>query len=217
MHELRGIFHSIALFMLHRGGVGLLFVGIADSSFLVMPLANDLLVIALSADHPVRMPYFAAMAALGSTIGCAVTATLIRKAEKGVERRFAGRRFKFVESNIRKHAGWVLAVSALIPPPFPFTPVIVAAAASGYPLKKLLSVIAGARLLRFGAEGVLAILFGKRILSLAQSPVLEYAVIVLIVIAVAASAFSIYKWVKGPRASTGSAHRGATAHGLNRS
>lgn len=212
MDELRGIFHSIALFILHRGGVSLLFVGIADSSFLVMPLANDLLVIALSADHPMRMPYYVGMATLGSTIGCAVTALLSLKAEKGVERKLAGHQFKFVESNIRKNAGWVIAVSALIPPPFPFTPVIVAAAVSGYPLKKLLAVVAGARLVRFGTVGGLAIVFGKSILSLAQSAVLEYAVIALIVIAVGASAFSIYKWVKGSRPSARSSHAGATAH-----
>lgn len=212
MHELRAIFHSIALFILHRGGVGLLFVGVADSSFLVMPLANDLLVIALSADHPIRMPYYVGMAALGSTIGCAITAVLSRKAEKGVERKLTGHRFKFVESNIRKNAGWVLAVSALIPPPFPFTPVIVAAAVSGYPLKKLLGVIAGARLVRFGTEGGLAIVFGESILALAKSTALEYVVIALIVIAVAASAFSIYKWVKGSGPSARSPHAGATAH-----
>jgi membrane protein YqaA with SNARE-associated domain len=214
MDELRGIFHSIALFILRSGGVGVLFVGIADSSFLVirLPLANDLLIIALSADHPARTPYYVVMATLGSTIGCAITALVTRKAEKGVQRRFAGWRFEFVESNIRKRAGWVLALSSLIPPPFPFVPVIVAAAASGYPLKKLLAVIAGSRLVRFGAEGGLAILFGKKILSLAQSPVVEYAVITLIVIALAASAFSIYKWVKSAQPSTRSAHDGATAH-----
>jgi hypothetical protein len=211
--ELRGIFHSIALFILHSGGVGLLFVGIADSSFLVMPLANDLLIIALSADHPVRMPYYVGMATIGSTIGCAITALLTRKAEQGVRDKFAGRRYKFVESNIRKHAGWVLATSALVPPPFPFTPVIVTAAASGYPLKKLLSVIAGARLVRFGAEGGLAIFFGKGVLAMAQSPVLEYGVIALIVIAVAASAFSIYKWIIAKPTSHSVRNRSrATAH-----
>jgi membrane protein YqaA with SNARE-associated domain len=212
--ELRGVFHSIALFMLHRGGLGLLLVGIADSSFLFirLPLANDLLIIALSADHPARMPYYVGMATLGSTIGCAITALLSRKAEKGVERKLTSHRFKFVESNFRKHASWVLAISSLIPPPFPFTPAVVAAAVSGYPLKKLLSVIAGARLIRFGIEGGLAILFGKKILSLAESPAVEYVVITLIVIAVGASGFSIYKWVKGARPSTHHAHDQATAH-----
>ena len=195
--------HSFALTLFHLGGPGLFLVGIADSSFLFVPLANDLLVIALTAGHPHRMPYFAAMAALGSTAGCLILDVLSRKAESGISRKAksASKRVKFVEAHIRKHAAWALAIAALVPPPFPFTPFVAAAAASGYPRSKLLTVIAGSRFVRFGSEGALAIFLGRRILSLAQSAALQDAVIALILIAVGGSGYSIFRWAQSPKPS----------------
>ncbi|MGB7438140.1 MAG: hypothetical protein WBR26_19900 [Candidatus Acidiferrum sp.] len=212
MQSFQGFFHSIASFVFQLGGIGLLIVGIFDSSILMAPLANDLLVVALTADHPDRMAYYAVMAALGSTIGCAITDVLSRKAEEGVREKVGGRRFKFVESQLRKHAGWALALSAVIPPPFPFTPFVVAAAGTGYPRKKLLAIVAGARLVRFSAEGGLAIVYGKGILNLAKSPVVEYVIIGLIVIAVAGSGLSVFRWIQQSRSGRHAHRRTQTAY-----
>ena len=57
MHE---ILHSLAHFFYALGGVGLVLLGTLDSSFLMLPLGNDLLVVALTAHHPetdVRLEY----------------------------------------------------------------------------------------------------------------------------------------------------------------
>lgn len=88
MRVSRGFFHSIALWFFHLGGFGLLLLGIIDSSPLSAPLANDLLVAALSASHPDRMIYYAVMAAVGSTLGSLTVDVISRKAESktcGVE------------------------------------------------------------------------------------------------------------------------------------
>ena len=145
-------------------------MGIADSSPLTMPLANDLLVIALSASHHERMPYYATMAAVGSIIGCAITDAVGRKAGEEVQEKVTSRRLKFVETRLKKRAGWTLAVTALLPPPFPFTPFVAVAAGTRYPRQKLLTIVGLARLGRFLAEGTLAIGYGRRILGLARSP-----------------------------------------------
>lgn len=47
------------------GGVGLLLSALIDSSFVPLPLVTDLLLMELSSRHPLRMPYYAAMAAAG--------------------------------------------------------------------------------------------------------------------------------------------------------
>jgi len=201
MGALKQFFHSVAALIFHWGGPGLLIVGVIDSSFLTAPLANDLLVIVLTASHPGRMPYYAAMAALGSTIGCAIVDVVSRKAEKGVKHSIPSKRLGFVESHVRKRAGAALAISAVIPPPFPFTPFVVAAAIAGYPRKKLLGIVAGARLFRFAAEGALAIFYGEGILSLAKSRTMEATIVALIVLALGASAFSIFRWVRKDRTS----------------
>jgi membrane protein YqaA with SNARE-associated domain len=201
MRASQGFFHSIALWFFHLGGFGLLLLGIIDSSPLSAPLANDLLVVALSASRPHRMIFYAAMAAIGSTFGCLTVDIISRKAESKISQAVSSRRFKFVESHIRKHAAGALAFACLIPPPFPFTPFVAAAAATGYSRRKLLLIVCGVRFIRFFIEGTLAVFYGRHILALAQSPTVRYTVIVLIVLALALSGFSIFRWIQKARPS----------------
>jgi membrane protein YqaA with SNARE-associated domain len=186
--------------LLHLGGFGLLIFGALDSSFLVMPLGNDLLMVALTARHKARLPYYAAMATAGSVIGCLIMDLIARTGgEQGLEKALGSKRTEYVKKKVRKNAGWALAVASLMPPPFPFTPFVAGAAALQYPRKKLLGVVAGARFVRFSIDGLLAVLFGTRILRWAQTPVFIYAMIGLIVISIAASAISIYGWIRRSR------------------
>ena len=166
-----------------------------------MPLGNDLLMVALTARHNARLPYYAAMATAGSVIGCLIMDLIARKGgEQGLEKTLGGKRTEYVKRKVRKNAGWALAVASLMPPPFPFTPFVIAAAALEYPRRKLLSVIAITRLVRFSVEGVLAIVFGKRILQWAGSRTFQYAVVFLIVVAVLASVLSVLSWVRKSKA-----------------
>jgi membrane protein YqaA with SNARE-associated domain len=61
------------------GGLGLLAASFVDSSFVPLPLVTDLLLIDLSSRHPMRMPYYAGMAAVGSLAGCLWIYYLARK------------------------------------------------------------------------------------------------------------------------------------------
>lgn len=76
----------LAIGLLHLGGLGLLGFGALDSSFLVLPLGNDLLVVALCASHPSRSAYYFAMATAGSVIGCFITDWICRKGESGLRK-----------------------------------------------------------------------------------------------------------------------------------
>ena len=190
----------IALGLFQLGGFGLLILGVLDSSFLFMPLGNDLLIVALSAGRHARVPYYVLMATAGSVLGCLVTDVISRRGgEVGLERNMSRRRMEYIKKKIDQRAGLAIGFAALMPPPFPFTPFIAGAAAFQYPRKKLLGVIAVARLLRFSIEGLLAIRFGRSILSLAKSPAVENVVIALIVIAIGGSAFSIYRMIRRSR------------------
>jgi hypothetical protein len=64
------------------------------------------------------------------------------------------------------------------------------------PQKKALAFVAAARLMRFKIEGMLAIYNDRWTLSLEQSPVLRDFTIGMIVVAIVASACSIYGWVR---------------------
>lgn len=215
MHALQAVFQAIASWVFRLGGIGLLLVGVIDSSILMAPLANDFLVVALSATNHDRMPYYAVMAAIGSTLGSLTTDVIGRKAKEGVAAKVPSKRLKFVERQFRKRAGWTVVLAAIIPPPFPFTPFVALAAGLDYPRKKLLTLVAIARFARFVGEGALAIVYGDRILSIAKSPVVKYTIIGVIVLAVGGSAFSIVTWVRKSRGSSGG-EKGGLERGRSR-
>lgn len=194
LSHLFGVFVSL-------GGFGLLILGILDSSFLVMPLGNDLLIIALTARNHARLPWYVAMATGGSVIGCFIIDLISRKGgEQGLEKLLPRGRIEYVKRKVTNHAAWALALASIMPPPFPFTPFVIGSAALQYPRKKLLPVIGVSRLIRFSIEGALAIVFGRSIIRLMKSPAVWYTVIAVIVISIGASAFSVYGWIRRARA-----------------
>jgi membrane protein YqaA with SNARE-associated domain len=140
------------------------------------------------------MPYYAAMATIGSLIGVFVTVWLSRKGSARLNKAASRTRGTYLQEQVYKRAGWWLAAASLMPPPFPFTAVVAAAAAFRYPEKKLFSFVGVGRFARFVIEGALAIHYGRWIIREARSPKLEDAMIVLIVISVVASVVAMYQW-----------------------
>jgi len=194
------VLRSLAVFFYSLGGFGLLLLGVLDSSFLFMPLGNDLLVVALTAAHPGRMLYYVLMATVGSVGGVDFTRWVSAKGgRKGIEGDRKSRRIAYVERKVQEHGGIAIATAALMPPPFPFTPFIIVAAALQYPRKKMLAIIAGCRALRFAIDGSLALIFRRRIIRMAQSPYVQGFIIALVVISMVGSALSIYNWVRKSR------------------
>jgi membrane protein YqaA with SNARE-associated domain len=192
-----GVLWEFAQFLYHLGGLGLLLLGILDSSFLFMPLGNDLLVVALTAKHPDRMPYYALMAATGSVIGSFFTDVVCRKGgEKGIEQNLSKRTFQYIQGKIKNNAGPALALACVLPPPFPFTPFIIVMAAMQYPRWKMLGIVAVGRAVRFSVEGGLAIGYGRHILDLAENSILQQVIIGLVVVSIIGSVWSIWEWVR---------------------
>lgn len=191
------------------GGIGLLVLGILDSSFLFAPLGNDLLVVAMSAGyHSVaRMLYYAFMSTVGSVLGCLLVDLVMRKAgEKGLERHLQKARLNYVKKKVEGGAAWALILASIAPPPFPFTPFVMAASALQYPRSRMLAVIGAARMVRFTILGALALRFGRRILMWAQNDVIQGILIGLIVLCTVGSVISVVGWIKrsrksGPRSS----------------
>src|ERR1700733_4817633 len=95
---------------------------------------------------------------------------------------------------VEKHAGWTLVVVSLLPPPFPFTAFVAAAAAFRYPRYKILGFVGVGRFMRVVIEGALAIHYGRWIIKQAESPLLHHVMIALIVISIVGSVFSFYRW-----------------------
>jgi membrane protein DedA with SNARE-associated domain len=199
--------HQLAVHLFHffarLGGFGLLTLGILDSSFLFMPLGNDLLIIALTVRKHDMLPYYVVMAATGSVLGCLVVDLVCRKGgEQGLEKRLSPRRLQFIRRHVEEHAGWALAVASLMPPPFPFTPFVIGASALQYSRRKMLAVIAVTRTIRFTVAGLLAIFFGRRIIHWAGLPAVRYAILLLVAVSITGSLLSLLKWFRKSRTAT---------------
>ena len=195
-NHVRPIIRIIARALFRAGGLGLLTLGAFDSSPLIVPFGNDLLLLALSARYHDRMLYYAVMATLGSLLGCLATVWVSRKGGSQLKKVASRKRLFNIQTYVQKHAAWTLVAASLLPPPFPFTAIVAAIAAFKYPGKKLFSYVGAGRFVRFVIEGALAIHYGRWIIRQARSPILEDVMIALIVISIAASAISVYQWSK---------------------
>ena len=202
--------YTIVSFFRRLGAIGLFLLAALDSSFLVLPFGNDFLLIALvSSSRGSVWIFYVLVSALGSLLGVFIVDSIMRKAgEKGLERFVKPKRVKQLKKKLDKGVGWVIFTSTLLPPPFPFTPVIMSASAlQSSRIKMYVSVFAG-RLVRLTIEALLALYFGKHVLASLDSPILDYVVYALILIAVVGSVLSILKWLRSnKRKDERTAHR----------
>lgn len=190
---------SILRFFIRLGIFGLFLMSALDSSFLVLPFGNDLLLIALVSSNRDSLIWIAyvLVSALGSVIGVFVIDMLMRKAgEKGLERFVSERKIKKLKSKMENKAGITVFLATLMPPPFPFTPAVMTASALQTPRKNLLITVFVGRLVRFGIEAVLALYFGRQLIAWINSDVLAYFVYGLVGIAIVLSTLSLIKWFK---------------------
>ena len=170
-----------------------------DSSFLVLPFGNDLLLIALVSSNRESLMWIAYVlaSAIGSVIGVFVIDLLMRKAgEKGLERFVSRNRIEKLKSKIENKAFITVFLATLIPPPFPFTPAVMTASALQCPKAQLLGAVFVGRLVRFGAEAMLALYFGRQVIAFINSDVVSYVVYAMIAIAIVLSTLSLMRWLK---------------------
>jgi membrane protein YqaA with SNARE-associated domain len=151
----------IVLWLGSIGGVGLLLIGFLDSSFLPLPVINDLLVVELSMRNPARMPYYALMATVGSVLGCVFLYFVARKGGELVFRKRAGARAEKIRHWVQSNGFASILVTALLPPPTPFKIFVLAAAVFKVPLRSFTLALLIARSLRYFAVGFLAVKYGE--------------------------------------------------------
>jgi membrane protein YqaA with SNARE-associated domain len=180
---LRAFFLSLLGYFLTPLGVVL--IGVLDASMVFfLPLGIDFVVIVMAARNPEWFWLYALLAMLGSVIGAAGTFWIGRKAgETGLRRFVSAGRLRRVKGHMNRGT-FVVAGMGLIPPPFPFTPFVLASGAFGMNPWSFLTALAVVRALRFGIEGGLASQYGRGILRWMDTPTFQVVVGVFIAIAV---------------------------------
>jgi membrane protein YqaA with SNARE-associated domain len=145
------------------GGPGLFLIAFLDSSFLSFPEVVDLLIIWLVTAHKHRVLYYALLPTIGSVAGCFALYLVGRKGgEAFLRRRFSERHVDRALTVFRKYGLLAVAVPALLPPPVPFKPFVLAAGVAGVrPVDFLIAVSIG-RGIRYFGEAFLALWYGER-------------------------------------------------------
>src|ERR1700722_15840976 len=134
----------------HLGGIGLVLLGLADNSVIPLTGSMDVLTIWLAARHREPWPYYALMATLGAVIGSYITYALARKGGKeAMERKLSRRRAAQFSKAFARWGFGSVAIPALLPPPFPFLPFLLAAGAMQYSPKKFLTALVLGRGVRY--------------------------------------------------------------------
>jgi membrane protein YqaA with SNARE-associated domain len=185
--------------MLRLGMPGLFLMSALDSSFLVLPFGNDLLLIALVSSNRESLIWIAyvLVSAAGSVLGVFVIDLLMRKAgEKGLERFVKPQRLERLKKKLENKLGITVLVATLVPPPFPFTPVIMTASALQCSRRKLLGAVFVGRIVRYTVEALLALYFGRQLIAYFNSDVVSYIVYGLIALAIVLSTLSLLRWFK---------------------
>jgi membrane protein YqaA with SNARE-associated domain len=164
------------------GGLGVFLVAFLDSSFLTFPVINDLLVISLSMENPVRMPYYALMATLGSVIGCVLLFFVARKGGEVAFRKHAGERADRIHVWVARNGFLSVLVAALLPPPAPFKLFVLAAGVFRVPLRSFALAVLVARAFRYLGIGFLAVQYGAGATRFVAEHKLEVGLVILVLI-----------------------------------
>jgi len=141
-------------------------IGALDSSLLSLPEINDYLVVGRCIKHHSAVFYFPLFAAAGSVIGCTLLYTIMRRGGQALlRRRFRAEHILRAEQAYARFGFFALAVPAVLPPPLPFKIFVATAGALEYPRWRFLLTVMIARSLRYYTEGILAVFYGRRVLS----------------------------------------------------
>jgi membrane protein YqaA with SNARE-associated domain len=181
--------------------VGVFALALLDSTmFFSLPFGIDAAVILLSARTETMAWIVPIVATAGSIAGAAITFWMGRAAgEQGLDRHLDKRRVDRVRRRVGQSGAMALALFDLIPPPFPFTAVVLAAGALKVPVRLFFVTLVIARLFRFGVEGYLASRFGRQILGWLQSDIVQNAVFAFMVLGAALTAWTLWRFYRSGR------------------
>ncbi len=181
--------------------VGVFVLAALDSTlFISLPFGIDAAVIILAARMRQTWWVVPLLATAGSIVGAALTFWMgVKIGERGLDHWVPRKRLARVRARVREKGAIALAVLDLIPPPFPFTPFVLAAGALEVKPRLFFITLIGCRVLRFGAEAAFAAVYGPSILSWLDSDLFHDIVMFFIAIATLLTILSLVQVVRATR------------------
>src|SRR5262245_38046979 len=184
----------LGLFLSPLGAFAMAFLD--STTFFYFPLGIDavvMILVARRATAPWLMPL---IATAGSVAGASLTFfTGVKIGDEGLDRYVPKKRLDRIRRRIRRSGAIALAVLDLVPPPFPFTLFVLAAGALDVNTAMFFMTLVACRLLRFGVEAALAVIYGPCIVRWLESDTFRGIATAIILAAVVATAWSAFKLV----------------------
>jgi membrane protein YqaA with SNARE-associated domain len=180
----RGARNPFVHMLLSFGLFGVFLVSIVDSSFVPLPLpgVTDIMIIVMAAQHQ-NVILLVLLATVGSALGGYFSHLVGQRGGMAfLEKRIPPRIFKRVCQWMESHAILSVALPAILPPPMPLSPFVLAAGALRMSRKKFMIAFTISRCLRHTIAAWLGIHYGRHIIRLWNGLSAKYATPVLIVI-----------------------------------
>lgn len=168
-----------------------------DSSVLfVVPFGIDALVVFLTARHPDIFWIYPPIMTAGSLVGAALTYWIGRSVgDAGLPKLMSARHLERMKKRLDTAGAKTMAAAAVMPPPFPLTPFVLTCGALDVDRWRFFAVFGAMRLVRFGAEALLARRYGAGVLRVLESETFQTTVMVLVALTFAATiASAILLW-----------------------
>ena len=165
-----------------------------DSAFFGVPLDPVVATyVYQSRSHALLYPL---MAAAGSAVGCVILYFIGYKGgEVLLLKRMSRAKFERIRASFDRHEFWALMVPSMLPPPFPFKAVVLAASAFEMNFWHFLLAIFLGRLLRFVLLGLLVLSFGPQVAAFGAEILAEHRILLILTFSVVAVA-GIYAWAR---------------------
>src|SRR4030081_1609882 len=170
--------------LLSFGLLGVFLVSIVDSSFVPLPVpgVTDIMIIIMAAQHQ-NVILLVLLASMGSALGGYFSHLVGQRGGMAfLEKRVPPRIFKRVCHWMETHAILSVALPAILPPPMPLSPFVLAAGALKMSRKKFMIAFSVSRCLRHTVAAWLGVHYGRHILRIWNGLSAKYATPVLIVI-----------------------------------
>jgi membrane protein YqaA with SNARE-associated domain len=180
---------------------GAFILGALDSSlFVFVPFGTDAVVVYLCARNPSLFWLYPLLTTAGSVVGAAGTYLVgVKIGDEGLSRFVAKRRLERLRTRVKDIGAFAMGLSAILPPPFPLTAFVLTSGALKVGMTRFLLVFAAARLIRFGAEGLLARRYGASVLRMLESDTAQRIVIGLVIVSILITAITIARVWRGTK------------------
>jgi membrane protein YqaA with SNARE-associated domain len=191
--------HAALHWLISLGWIGVAGVSLLDASPIPLPIPGtaDLILLVLVA-HKGSPWLLVPLAVGGSIIGAYLTWSTGKKGGEAALRRYVpGRYYDRITRWTTSHGAIAVALAAILPPPVPLMPFLLAAGALAVPRGRFLVSFTAARTGRYGIVAWLAVIYGRQMVRWWNHYLARYSGVIgwtIFALFVTALSWGLWKW-----------------------